>query len=223
MDYLLVGEDSFSKDIKLDKIKQEFLPKEVEQFNFDCLYAKELDLLKLQEVLLRLPVKAKKRIILIRQADKLKDNIKEYFIQYFKKPFAHVLLILDVDRMDKDEVFFRRISKYVKVFHFAERETINTFRLAQEIDRKRINSCLKILNCLLVNGEKPERIIGGLRYYWQRSYLSLKERNRRLMLLLNCDIDIKTGKLKPALALERLIISLCYFSLSQSRVTTYFV
>lgn len=212
MCYLFVGEDSLSKDIKLDKIKEEFFSREVEQFNFDCLYARELDLLKLQEVLLRLPVKAKKRLILIREADKLKDNIKEYFIQYFKKPLAHALLILDVNQVDRDEAFFRRVSKYIKVFRFEGRQSLNTFRLSQEIDRKRINSGLKILNLLLVNGEKPERIMGGLRYCWQRSYLPYQERNRRLRLLLNCDIDIKTGKLKPALALERLIVSLCCFS-----------
>lgn len=211
MCYLFIGEDSFSKDIKLEKIKQEFLSKETQAFNFDCLYARELDLRKFQEALLRLPIKAKKRIILIRGASKLKEDIKEYLIRYFKKPKQHALLILDVDRLDKNDDFLRRISRYASVLRFKEREILNTFRLSEEIDRRRINSGLKVLNRLLSDGEKPERIMGGLRYCWQKNYLPLQERNRRLRLLLNCDIDIKTGKLKPALALERLIVGLCCF------------
>jgi len=213
MTYLFIGEDSLSKDIELEKIKQEHCPFEVRQFNFDCLYARELDLLKLQEALLRLPVKAKKRIILIREADRLKNNIKEYFIGYLKKPLAHVLLILDVNWEVKYDSFFRSIYKYVKVVRFKQKEALNTFRLSQEIDRRRVATSLKVLNDLLVNGEKPERIIGGLRYCLEKNYLPYQERNRRLLLLLNCDIDIKTGRLKPAFALERLVIGLCCFSL----------
>lgn len=209
MDYLFIGEDSFSKDIKLGRIKQDILPGEVEKFNFDCLYARELDLLKLQEALLRLPVKAKKRLILIREADKLKENIKEYLIRYFKKPLAHVLLILDLSQWNRDDSFLRSISKYITTVRFKEKETLNAFRLSQEIDRRKINSSLKVLNLLLRDGERPERIMGGLRYYWQKGYLPYQEKNRRLMLLLNCDSDIKTGKLKPGFALERLIVSLC--------------
>jgi DNA polymerase III delta subunit len=211
MAYLFIGQDSFSKDLKLEKIKEEVFSKEVEQFNFDCLYARELDLLKLQEVLLRLPLKAKKRLILIRDADKLKDNIKEYLIGYFKKPSAHVLLILDINHVDKNDVFFQTLSKYLKIFRFEEEQAPDTFKLSEEIDRKRINSSLRILSALLLNAERPERIMGGLRYHWQKSYLPYQERNRRLKLLLNCDIDIKTGKLKPAFALERLLINLCCY------------
>lgn len=68
---------------------------------------------------------------------------------------------------------------------------------------------LRILNELLRNGERPERILGGLRYAWEREFTPGVEAKRRLKLLLNCDINIKTGKLKPNFALEKLVISLC--------------
>jgi DNA polymerase III delta subunit len=35
------------------------------------------------------------------------------------------------------------------------------------------------------------------------------ELQRRLKLLLECDVSIKTGRLKPTLVLERLVIGLC--------------
>jgi len=212
MFYLFVGQDSASKDVELEKIKQEFLPTEVKEFNFDCLYARELNLPQLQEALLRLPVRTKRRIILIREAEKLKENIKEYLEECLKKPLAHAVLILDVNKAQRNDLFLRRIVPYVKLVRFKEREDLNTFRLSQEIDGKRVGHGLKTLNSLLANGEKPERIIGGLRYSWQKGYLPDQERSRRLRLLLRCDIDIKTGRLKPAFALERLVVGLCCFS-----------
>lgn len=207
MVYLFLGDDSIAKDIKLGQFKHEFVPSAVEEFNVECLYAKELDLLKFQESLLRLPVKAKKRIVVIRQVDKLKDNLKEYLARYCKAPLSHILLILDADKLNKNDVFFNKTSRYIKILRFKEQENLNTFRLAQEIEGGRINTSLKILHLLFLNGEKAERILGGLRYSWQRGYLSHKERNRRFSLLLRCDIDIKTGRLKPDFAMERLIVS----------------
>jgi DNA polymerase III delta subunit len=66
-----------------------------------------------------------------------------------------------------------------------------------------------VLNQLLKKGERPERILGGLRYSWENSIATPLETRRRLKALLNCDIDIKTGRLKADFALERLVVSLC--------------
>lgn len=212
MVYLFIGDDQFSKDIKLDKIKEELFLKEFEPFNFDILYARELDLVKLQEALLRLPFKAKQRLILIKEAFSLKEPIKEYLLSYLKKNLKPpTLLILDIERLDKKDAFLNKIAYYSKVFRFKESLTPDTFHLSDEINNKRINTSLKILRGLLLSGTRPEKIMGGLRYCWENSYLSTAERKKRLNLLLNCDIEIKTGKAKPEFVLERLLIRLCCF------------
>ena len=59
------------------------------------------------------------------------------------------------------------------------------------------------------DGEKPERIIGGLRYAWAKGNVYSAEAKKKLKALLNCDIDIKTGRLRPDFALEKLVIKLC--------------
>jgi len=64
---------------------------------------------------------------------------------------------------------------------------------------------------LLKNGERPEMIMGGLRYAWEKSPLSPVDLKLKLKALLDCDIDIKTGRLQPDFALENLIIRLCGF------------
>jgi DNA polymerase III delta subunit len=211
MTYLFVGEDEFSKDIKLQKIKQElFLPR-LESFNFEILYSKDLDLKTLQERLLVFPIKAKQRLILIRNAAALSKDIKQYLLTFLKKPFTHISLILDARRIDRQDHFFSQISRRVKIINFHQTRDINAFALAGQINQKRIRSAMRILAQLLLQGERPERILGALRYQLDKERLSVIERKRRLAFLLNCDTDIKTGRLKPRFALERLLIRFCCF------------
>lgn len=207
MVYLLLGQDASSKDIKLKAIKQEFISKDYQQFNCDTLYAKELDLSGLQEKILTLPFKSKKRVIVIKNAHALKSNIKEFIIRYVKNPLEHLVMILDLETIDTKDEFVRDIRGACQLFRFKDNPKVDTFVLSRQIEAKRIESALKVLNQLFQDGEKPERILGGLRYSWER-YDSI-ETKRRLKALLDCDIDVKTGRLKPEFALEKLVIRLC--------------
>lgn len=220
--YLLIGQDSLSKDIKLKKLKEEFLTKEIEQFNLDNLYARELNLKTLQERALCLPVMAKKRIVVIKDAQSLKEEIKEFIVKYVKKPYPQIVLILDITplstyqgRLNQKETqgkldeFIRRIGSYAQIYRFRETQPLNSFFLNRQIELRKTHFALKVLAQLLQNGERPELILGGLRSSWERNTFNPPERRKRLKFLLNCDIDIKTGRLKPELALEKLVVNLC--------------
>jgi DNA polymerase III delta subunit len=207
--YLLIGQDSLSKDIQIKRLKQEFLARDFEQFNLDILYAKELTLKGLQERLLCLPLNCPKRLIVIKEAQNLKEEVKEFILKFIAKPNKQLILVLDITRRNRQDEFINRIYKYAKVLHFKEIVPPDTFTLSRQINLKRPDYALRILNQLLKNGEKPERILGGLRYSCQRDNLPSLERKKRLRILLNCDIEIKTGKLKAPFALEKLIVSLC--------------
>lgn len=226
--YLFIGQDSFSKGIKLKRIKEEFLAKEIADFNLDILYAKELNLRDLQERLLYFPlnpvrniaqknnnkivsngVKAKKRIIVIKDAQEIKEDIKEFILKYVKNPPSKILLILDIDRQDPKDEFIKRITRYSEIYRFREHLPPDTFTLSRAIDLKKPDYALQVLNQLLQNGERPERILGGLRYTLERGALKPLQIRKRLKVLLDCDIEIKTGRLKAAFALERLLVRLC--------------
>lgn len=210
--YLLIGQDSLSKDIQLKRLKQEFLAREFEQFNLDILYAKELTLKELQEKFLCLPVKSPKRIIVIKEAQSLKEESKEFILKFVAKPDKQLILVLDITLRNRRDEFINRIYKYAKVLHFKEIVLPDTFTLSRQINLKKPDYALRILNQLLKNGEKPEMILGGLRYSGERDSLSSLEMRKRLRFLLNCDIEIKTGKLKAPFALEKLIVNLCALS-----------
>ncbi|MFA5115992.1 MAG: hypothetical protein WC486_01775 [Candidatus Omnitrophota bacterium] len=210
MVYLFIGQDSPAKDAKIATLRHELFPsKDSEDFNFDIIYADELDLKKLQEVLFRLPLKAKQRMVWLRKCQKLKENIKDYLTGYVKNPLKHVTLVLDMERFDRRDGFQNEIGRSSSVARFQDKQSVNAFTLGDEIDRRSAKSSLNILQQLLADGAKPETIMGALRYGWEKSSLPVSEKKRRFKFLLNCDIDIKTGRLKPAFALERLIISLC--------------
>jgi DNA polymerase III delta subunit len=219
MVYLFLGQDSLSKDIRLKQIRQEILPKETEQFNLDILYAKELTLKDLQEKLLCLPIKSQKRIVVVKNAQDLGGEIREFVLSYVKAPYKQVILILDIEsnlgarsavtQQGNSNEFVNRLYRYAKIYRFRETKPLDTFALTRFITLKKPDYALKVLNQLFKNGERPERILGGLRYVWEREAASDSESKRRLKLLLNCDMDIKTGRIKPIFALEKLVISLC--------------
>jgi DNA polymerase III delta subunit len=209
MIYLFIGSDNLAKDTQLKRLKDHVLSKGTEQFNLDTLYARELTLKALQEKLLSLPVKNPKRLVIIKNIEDLKDEVKEFLEKYVRSPYPQVVMALDLNRLDRTDSFIKNISRFVKPVRFKETVHPDTFALGRSIDLKRADSALRILSGLLKDGERPERILGGLRYAWEKNAAHPLEKRKRLKCLLICDIDIKTGKLKPLFALEKLVVSLC--------------
>jgi DNA polymerase III delta subunit len=209
MVHLLVGGDPLSKDIKLAKIKEEFLTPDTQDFNLDVIYAKETNLRSLQEKILTLPVKAKKRIVVVKDAQYLKDDLREFILEFAGQKKSSTILILDIAQLNRRDEFVNRISRYAEVSRFRDTLKPDAFSLSRQIEARRLDYALRTLNQLLEDGEKPERIIGGLRYAWAKGNVYSAEAKKKIKALLNCDIDIKTGRLRPDFALEKLVIRLC--------------
>ena len=207
--YLLIGQDNIFKDAKLAKIKEDFLPKHLESFNSDTLFGRDLTLKNLQEKLLSLPVKTKKRLIIIKEAQALKDEVKNFLLSYCQKKISDLILVLDVSQKSRRDELVDGLLKVAQVFRCKETELPDAFVLWRQISLKRAPQALKILGELLKNGEKTERILGGLRYACLKDTCRPQDAKVRIKLLLNCDIDIKTGRLKADFALEKLVVSLC--------------
>ncbi|MDD5568335.1 MAG: hypothetical protein PHY88_03950 [Candidatus Omnitrophica bacterium] len=219
MIYLFAGQDSSfkdtpfsSKDIQLKQIKEEFLAKNMEQFNLDVLYAENLKLEDLQEKLLALPVNSTKRIVVIRNAQELNPDMDDFIVEWAKSGNKDIILLLDMADTKKKEDLVKDICRYARIFRFKETPAVNTFNLTRSIEERKPDYALKILDQLLKDGERPERILGGLRYALERSQLSPAEARRRVKFLIDSDIEIKTGRFKPVFILEKLIVKLCALS-----------
>ncbi len=209
MVYLFIGQDAIAKEAQLKKIKEQFLVRGLEQFNLDILFAKDLSLKGLQERILSLPSAGSNRIIVIKEAEGLAKDAKEFISRYVKRPHPRIILVLDIFQQSRKDEFVNSITRFAKVLRFKEELSVDTFTLNRQIGSGRAEYSLRILNQLLKNGERPERILGGLRYAWERDTAPAAKTRKRLKLLVNCDIEIKTGRLKPSFALEKLVINLC--------------
>ncbi|MDD5669727.1 MAG: hypothetical protein PHE58_06860 [Candidatus Omnitrophica bacterium] len=209
MIYLFIGQDKHSKDLQLGALKDSFLPKETRAFNLETLYARDLTLVLLQEKLLCLPIQSPFRMVVIKDAQNLKEDIKRFIIKYGQDHASKTLLVLDMERCGAKDAFVGELSRTAKVFRFKEEQNIDTFTLARNLGIKNAGASLKTLNVLLRKGEKPEKILGGLRYVWNKDISDPIVFRNRLQLLLTCDLEIKTGRLKPACAMEKLIVKIC--------------
>jgi len=206
--YLFAGQDVPAKDTIIQRIKEEHLTKGLQDFSLDRLYARDLTLKGLQEKLLCLPAGSKKRIIILKDAERLSAEIKKFIADYVRKPQEHIILILDMERAEAKDEFIGSLSRYT-VNYIRQEAKPDTFTLLRQIELKKPGSSLKILHQLLEQGERPERILGGLRYAWENRPFDALERRKKLRFLLLCDIDIKTGRMRPDFALEKLVINLC--------------
>lgn len=207
--HLFIGQDALAKDIKLKTLRQELFPRQLEQFNLDVLYARELNLKTLQEKLLSLPIRTKKRLVVIKGAQELKEETKKFILGYVKNPYPGVVLVLDIGRQEPRDELLSGICRYAQVYYFKTTPLPDTFMLSRQIDLRRPDYALRMLYQLLKNGEKPERILGGLRYSCERETVHAQAKKKRLRLILNCDVDIKTGRLSAPFALEKLVVKLC--------------
>jgi DNA polymerase III delta subunit len=212
MVYLLIGGDIAAKETQLKKIKQEFLPSELQDFNLDTLYAKEVNLKDIQERFLSIPLKSAKRIMVIKDAHLLDEESRDFLLAFSKKPHKGLVLVLDFAQYDYKDKFVKDISAGARTLRFKETVNPDTFALNRQIELRKTDFALRLLNQLLKNGEAPERILGGLRYAWEKQNIQSLSAKRRLKLLLGADLEIKTGRLKPAFALEKLVVSLCGFA-----------
>lgn len=210
MMYLLAGEDELAKAEKIQSLKKQLLNPRVEQFNFDIFYGRELTLPLFQEALKRLPVSASSRLLVIKDALGLKDKLREYFLSQLKSLPEGLVIILDISSIPREEnSFLTQIRKAAKTFNFTAGQDANAFTLARALESRQAGSALNILFDLLKQGERPEMILGALRSQLTR-YAGAKERLKRIALLLEADLNVKTGRLKPPhLALEALVVKLC--------------
>ncbi len=209
--YLLLGDDIPAKETNLEKIKKQFLADNLKDFNFDVLYASELSLRVIQEKILFLPFEATKRVILIKQVEDLKKDIKEFLVKFFQEPQDNLIFIFDSDDADLRDEFLSQISKSANIINVGTKPIADVFVLARNIEAKKVTLSLKILRKLLEDGERPERILGGLRARWQKDNRDVLQYKRRIGLFLKCDQEIKTGKAKPSYSLEQLVVKLCCF------------
>ncbi|MEK6715439.1 MAG: hypothetical protein AABY43_05295 [Candidatus Omnitrophota bacterium] len=205
--YLLIGDNELPKLNKIESIKKELLPQGALDFNLEVLSAQDLEVKKLQEALLRLPIKTGRRLLILRNLQDLSKDCREIILGYLKKPHPWITLVLEGKSLDKD---IEQIANCAQTLYFRKAGSYDVFALGRAIDNKNQVLALDILSDLLLRGEKVQKILGGLIWHWENTerYLSQEKIKKGFEALLEADLNIKRSLLKPNIALELLVVKL---------------
>ena len=109
--YFIYGNDEFLKNQSLAKIKELALQGGMPDFNFDLFHAGETDISRIMSVLSTLPVMAKRRLVILKDADKLKSQDQETLLSYFNDPSPTTTLLMVGSDVDKRKTFFSTLLK----------------------------------------------------------------------------------------------------------------
>jgi DNA polymerase III delta subunit len=113
MIYLIDGEERLLVDEAVKKIKEESLPKQARDFNFDAFNGKEANLVKIVGAAQMLPAFAPSRLVLVENADKMKldDDAAEVLLNYLAKPSPTTTLVFVGEKFDARSKVFKASSQ----------------------------------------------------------------------------------------------------------------
>lgn len=218
--YLFLGSDEIRKHQKLELLSRGLFPANLKELNFSLFYGddKTLSPAFLQENLQLLPTEgAVKRLVVIRMAHRLSPSVKNALIAQLKKGLVRTLLIADIPEVRDHEDLVRDLTAAgCEVVRFKESAVMNVFDLGRSIAEHKADKSLKILADLLSIREKPEKLLGGLFWQWEK-FLGDKKiapdmyaRGVKLI----CDADRRLKSSSSAYARDHLILESLVVKLS---------
>ena len=210
--FLFCGEDTNAKEAKITELKNKYLTSpEALKFDYELLHAHKLEPKTLKEALISLPAVIPKRIIVIRDCQRLNPYNKDLIFEFVSQKADYAILILDTDEGDLNDSFMKKLKPLVKFVDFSKVVKLNVFDLTRVISMQKAADALKILGNLLSQGEHPLQIMGGLVWFWgkSRDKMASTHFEHWLLALQEADLNIKRSRLEPEQALEVLVVKLC--------------
>ncbi len=210
MNYLFLGSDGPAKDQKIGEIKKKVFKVNTFEFDYEVLHAHKLDSSDLKKALLALPAIAEKRLVVLRQIDKLNPHNKELILEFLRQDTAHVDLIFESDESETSTVFLKELAKSAQVVHFKKEIPSNVFDMTNAISARKPAEALTILGNLLTDDIHPLQIMGGVVWFWGKSKnrVSVENFEKGLRVLQDADLNIKRSRVKPEHALEMAVVKL---------------
>jgi len=110
--YLLSGEENFLKDEFIKGVKNRLLDKSHIKLNFTSFSAKDSGIEDILIVSKTLPLLGKKRVVVIRNVDKLSERGKASLLSFVKKPAETTCLILESRKPYTANEFLKSLSRH---------------------------------------------------------------------------------------------------------------
>ncbi|MFA5039078.1 MAG: hypothetical protein WC732_05295 [Candidatus Omnitrophota bacterium] len=218
--YLFLGSDEFGKHQKLELLSRDLFPSDLKELNYTLLYGddRNVSAAVLQETLRMMPTEgARKRVVVVRLAHCLQKSAQEALIKICRTGAPGTLLVIDIPQARGHEVLVRALEAAgVKSVSFKEAAPLNVFDLGRAIAEQKPERSLKILSGLLQSRERPEKVLGGLFWQWEKFGVEKKiapdtyARGVKLM----CEADRRLKSSASAYAREHVILESLVIKLS---------
>lgn len=109
--YYLFGDEDLLREESFTRLKSAILAGGLADFNYDLFHAGEVDISKVIAAASTLPVMAPRRLVVLKDADKLKAAEEEQLLTYFEDPSPSTALVMVGRGADKRKKFFLTLSK----------------------------------------------------------------------------------------------------------------
>ncbi|MFI5289829.1 MAG: DNA polymerase III subunit delta [Polyangia bacterium] len=109
--YFIYGKERFLVDRAVELVKGKVLQPATRDFNYDSFQGKESDAQKIAQAARTLPMMAKRRLVLVRDADEMKAAELAALIPYLEKPCAESCLVFVGEKVDQRLKFFTAFKK----------------------------------------------------------------------------------------------------------------
>jgi DNA polymerase-3 subunit delta len=107
----LFGSERFFLDRTLQQITDAVVPEEARDFNFQVFHAKESSVETVLDSVRTLPVFSPRRLVIIKDADKLSVSDLESLSSYVEDPAPESCLVMVGDKIDRRKKFFQTFQK----------------------------------------------------------------------------------------------------------------
>ena len=110
--YFIHGKERFLVDRAVDLLRAKVLDPRTRDFNYDVLTGKEATAARVVQAARTLPMMAKRRLVLIRDADEMKADELAGLISYVERPCAETCLVMVGEKADQRLKFFTAFKKH---------------------------------------------------------------------------------------------------------------
>jgi DNA polymerase III delta subunit len=204
--YLFVGSDELRKHERLELIAKELFPPELRELNVTLLYGddRRLSPQDFKEYLSLLPTDgAHARLLVLRMAHKLGKPLRQALVRNIAVKPRKTVVVVDIPETRGDvssemQDFIRALEGAgARLVRFREDEPLNVFDLGRSIVERQAARALQTLEELLRHRERPEKILGGLSWQWEKFFsqkrIGPKGYARGVKLMLDADRKLKSS------------------------------
>lgn len=172
--YFFTGGDAAKKSLSINKIKSK-LSLTSESLDYDVYYGEDTTAPDIIRILKTHPFLASRRLVILKQGEKLSEDDKQKLTLYFKAPFRSSIFIITTEKglnaNDKLHIAAKRYAKCID-FPILKQDSISpqdsAFRLVDEIGLKKKELALQTLSLLMRSGKEPLEILGLIAWYIRR-------------------------------------------------------